>query len=234
MVNLAWDAIGCVGIEPIDQDHQQMAVIVNALGDAMQSGQKERATRLAALLHDRFDVHSQRERRLFIQAAEQTDVRHHRILERLAPLRDDVLGTDSAALLDQVAQDLLQEIEDDAVLVKAMCGQALDMAERRRYLRFHVAMEVAARLSESDVKLAELIDISRGGCLLVDEPELDAKAGQEIVLEVMGELFPGILIASTELGHHVRFDGELDSHRMARILLNSIEPGSAAKEQGVG
>lgn len=221
MVRLAWDSIGSVGIEPLDQDHQQMALIINALSDALGQQDVERAHSLAGLLAERFETHSLRERRLFVPGIDSTDVRHDRIAERLRALPEVLDSGDAAAALEQLADDLLEEIEDDAVLVKTMCGQALDLAERRRYLRFRVAMEVAARLAHGALT-AELVDISRGGCLFVDGTEVDPEIGQEVVLEVMGELFPGILVASNEQGRHVRFNGEVDAERMARILLHGV------------
>lgn len=221
MVRLAWDNIGSVGIEPLDQDHQQMALIVNALSDALGQQDVERALSLAHLLADRFETHSLRERRLFVPGGGSTDVRHERITERLRSLPDALDTGEAEVMLEQLAADLLEEIEDDAVLVKTMCGQALDLAERRRYLRFRVAMEVAARLAHGALT-AELVDISRGGCLFVDGTEVDPEIGQEVVLDVMGELFPGVLVASNEQGRHVRFAGEVDADRMARILLHGV------------
>lgn len=236
MVKLAWDNIGSVGIEPIDQDHQQMALMVNALAEAMQDGAVDRAKGMAALLAERFETHSLRERRLFVPGGETGDVRHDRIARRIGELRDAVAEGDGMDLLQLIADDLLEEVEDDAVLVKTMCGQALDLAERRRYLRFRVAMEVAARLAQGKgVQPGELVDISRGGCLFVDGKDVAPEVGQEVVLEVMGEMFPGILVASNEQGRHVRFEGEVDSERMAKILLRGvIEPAALVKEDAGG
>ncbi|GEM_PF-2703490 len=238
MVQRAWDDIGVVGIEPIDQDHQQMALMVSALWDAVAAAEIERARRLAALLAERFETHCLRERRLFVP--DDGDVRHERITEQLAELTAALAGEDddgqsAAALLPPLAHAMQEEVADDAVLVKTMCGQALDLAERRRYLRFRVALAVAARAAAGEViSAAQLVDISRGGCLLIDGAD-GAEVGEEIVLDVLGELFPGVLVASDEQGRHVRFKDHVESEHMARILLRGvIEPAALAREEVSG
>lgn len=235
MVKLAWDDICAVGIEPIDQDHQQMALMVNTLSDAIAAAEIERARNLVGLLAERFETHCLRERRLFVP--DDGDVRHDRITRQIAGLAAALADDDdeAAALLPPLADALLEEVADDGVLIKTMCGQALDLAERRRYLRFRVALAVAARAAAGEhLSAAQLIDISRGGCLFAEGGDV-AEIGEEIVLEVLGELFPGILVASDDQGRHVRFKDHVESDHMARILLQGvIEPAVVAREDAGG
>ena len=250
MVKLAWDDIGTIGIEPVDQDHQQMTLMVNTLFEAITANDITRARGLAALLAERFETHCLREGRLFVP--EGIDVRHALITRQMAELveslAEDVKDTETSGAifrLQTVSDSLLEEIADDGVLVKTMCGQALDLAERRRYLRFRVALAVAARAAAGeDVSPVTLINISRGGCLFANTPDstntgADAadstEIGQEVVMEVLGQLFPGILVASDEQGQHVRFHDHVESDHMAKILLRGvIEPAAEAKEDGSG
>jgi hypothetical protein len=222
MIKLDWEDIGTVGVEPIDQDHQQMALMINAVSEALETAeQRDRAKRLVDQLAERFETHCLREHRLFVPGG--VDVRHERIaglLRGLAASIDDG-DDDAAALLASVAEALLEEAADDMVLLKTVCGQALDLAERRRYLRFRVALEVAARAGSGErLSVAQLIDISRGGCRY-DGAEV-ADVGEEIVIEVLGELFPGVLVASDELGQHVRFNNHVKKDKIERILLHGV------------